>query len=93
MDAQNLVCTNDIVTWGMIPGWVQIIWKIKFMDLGLVSEVFLVKSPECLPLVPHVLLWDFPNNKLEQGGGFLIFLRFLGIITLLDNPRRKLKVQ
>ena len=38
-------------------------------------------------------LVGFPNRKSMQGESFLKFLRFLGIITLLDNMRRYLKVQ
>ena len=61
------------------------------MDPGLVSEGFLIDPPEHLPLVLNGLLWEFPNKHATQGGSFLIFLSFLGIIPLLDSLRRDLK--
>ena len=79
------------VTLGMIPGWADTIFSIEVMSPGLVSEGFLIDSPGCLSLVIHGLLWDFQNRQATQGGGVLIFLRFLGIIPLLDNLRRYLK--
>ena len=57
------------------------------------SEGFLIGPLECLPLVLHGLLWDFPNIQATQVGSFLIFLIFLGIIPLLDILMRDLKDQ
>ena len=54
----------------MIPDWVDTIWSIEIMSLGLVFKGLLIKLPECLPLVLHGLLWDFPNNQATQGGGY-----------------------
>ena len=59
--------------------------------MGLVSEGFLIDTLECLPLVFYGLLWNFPNMKETQGGIFFISLRLLGIIFLLDSPRRDFK--
>ena len=63
------------------------------MDPGLVSEGFLIDTLECLPLVLHGLLWYFPNNQATKGGGVMILLIFLGIITLLDSTTMDLKEQ
>ena len=75
----------------MIPGWTETIWSIEVMASGLVSEAFLVNLLECLPLVLHRLLWEFPNLQATQGGSFLISLSFHGIIPLLDSLMRYLK--
>ena len=61
------------------------------MDLGLVSEGFPIDLLQCLPLVLHGLLWDFPNIQATKGGSFLIFMSFLGITPLLDSLMRDLK--
>ena len=70
------------VTGGVIPGWEETICLIEVMEPGLVSNVFLIDPPEILSLVLHGLLWDFPNKQVIQGGIFLIFLIFLGIIPV-----------
>ena len=75
----------------MSPGWADTIWSIEVMALGLVSESSLIDTLECLPLVLHCLLWDFTNIKATSGVSFLILLRFLGIILLLDSLTRDLK--
>ena len=48
---------------------------------------------ECLPLVLNGLLWYFQNMQVTQGGRFLIILRFMGIILLLDSLMSYLKEQ
>ena len=63
------------------------------MAPGMVSEGFLVDSPECLPLILHGLLWYFPNNQATQWGVFMTLVIFMGIITLLDNLSRYLKLR
>ena len=63
------------------------------MEPGLVYEGFLIEPPECLPLVIHGIMWDFPNIQATQVGSFLILLIFLGIIPLLDILMRYLKEQ
>ena len=75
----------------MKPGWTDTTRKIEAMDLGLVSEGLLIDPLDCLPLVLHGILWDFTNKQSKQGGSFLILLRFLGIIPLLDIMRKYLK--
>ena len=75
----------------MSSGLSYTIWSIEFMALGLVSKVFLIDPIECMPLVIHGLLWYFPDVQLTQGGSFLIFLSFMGIILLLDSLMRDLK--
>ena len=84
---------GDPVNSGMIPGWEDIIWSIEAMAPGMISEGFLIDPLECLPLVLHGLLWDFPNIQATQVGSFLILLIFLGIIPLLDILMRDLKDQ
>ena len=81
------------MTWGVRPGLAETIWSIDVMATGVVSEGLLVDPPKCLPLVLHGLLWEFTNKQATQGWSFLILLSFLGIITLLDSPRRDLKEQ
>ena len=76
-----------------MPVWTETIWSIEVMDLGTVSEGFLIEAPECLPLVLHGLLWDFPNKQATKEGSFMIFMSFLGITPLLDSMRRDLKEQ
>ena len=53
MAAQNIVWVRAPATWGMRPGWAEIIWLIYVMALGLVFEGFLIDTIECLPLVLH----------------------------------------
>ena len=43
------------------------------MASSLISEGLLMDLPECLALVLHGLLLDFPNNEATQGGSFRIF--------------------
>ena len=86
--AKNISWVIAPVTWGMIPGLTDIIWSIKVMAPGLVSEGFLMDPPECFTLVFNGLLWYLPNRQATQGGSFLTLLIFLGIINLLDNLRR-----
>ena len=93
MAAQNLAWVRAPVTWGMIPGWVETLWSIEVMDPGLVSEGFLIDPLECLPLIPHGLMWDFTNMQTGQGENFLILLSFLGITPLLYIMKRDLKDQ
>ena len=61
--------------------------------MGMVSKAFLIYPPGCLPLVLHGLVWYLPNSQATQGGGGMNLPSFLGIIPLLDNLRRGLKVQ
>ena len=68
MDSRNLTCVKSPVAWLMIPGLAYIIWSIKFMAPGLVSDGFLVDPPECLSLVLHGILWYFPKMQATQGG-------------------------
>ena len=63
------------------------------MAPGLVHEELLVDPHRFFPLALHGLLWDFPNIQSTQRGCFLELLRFLGIINLLDNIVKYLKVQ
>ena len=75
----------------MIYGWEETIWSIEVMSPGLVSQGLLIDPPECLPLVLHGLLWDFPNKQATQWGIFMILLSLLGITPLLDSLRIYLK--
>ena len=61
MADQNLGWVKAQVTWGVIPGWVETIWSIEFIALGLVSESFLINPSDNFLLVLHGLLWDFTN--------------------------------
>ena len=38
------------------------------MEPGLVYEGFLIEPPECLPLVIHGIMWDFPNIQATKEG-------------------------
>ena len=93
VDAQNIAWVRAPVTWGMIPDWEETIWSIKVMAPVMVYGGFLIDPPECLPLVLHGPLWDFPNKKATQGGSILIFLSFLGIISLLESLGKYFKDQ
>ena len=77
----------------MGPGWADTIWSIEVMTLGLVYKCFLIDLHECLTLVLHGLLWEFPNIEGKQGFFFLVLLSFLGITRLLDTLLRYLKEQ
>ena len=74
VDEHNIAWVRAPVTWGMIPGWVDTIWSIEAMALDLVSEGFLIDPPECLLLILHGILWDFPNMQGTQVEIFLILL-------------------
>ena len=91
--AYNLVWVRYPMTWLIIPGWADTTWSIDIMALGLVSKVFLVDPIECFPLALHGLLWDFPNIKGKQGVSFLILMRLIGIIPLLDSLMMYFKEQ
>ena len=82
-----MACVSAPEIWGMRPDCSDIIWSIKIMDLGLVSEEFLIDPPKFLPLVLHDLLWDFPNSQATKEGSFLKIMNLLGVITLLGNLR------
>ena len=90
---QNIDSVSSPVTWGIKPGWEEIIWSTEFMAMGLIYEDFLINPHRCLPLVFHGLLRGLPNIQAMQGGSSLDLLRFLGIIPLLDNLMRYLKVK
>ena len=91
VDSHNLGWVRIPVTWGVSPGWAETIWSIELMAPGLVSEVFLIYPPECLPWVLHGLLSDFPNKQATQGRSFLVLLIFLGIIPLFYSMEKDLK--
>ena len=70
MASHNLVWISALVNWITRSGWTEIIWSIKVMAMGLVSEDLLIEPPGCLALVFHGILWDFPNRQETQGRNF-----------------------
>ena len=55
-------------TWGVIPGWEDIICSDGFMIPGLLSEGLLVDPPVLLTFLPHDILWHLSNSEATQGG-------------------------
>ena len=91
MAAHNLAWFRSPVASEIIPDWAETVCSIEFIALGLVSESFLIDPPECLTLVIHGLLWDFPNIQATQGGSYMVFMSFLVIIPLLGSLRGYLR--
>ena len=83
MDTQNVLWVIYPVTWEMSPGRAEKIWSIGVMGPGMVSKVFLIYPPECLTLVFHGLLWDFPNRQATQRGEFSDPAKLLGYYASL----------
>ena len=57
MASQNLVWVSYLLTWGMNPGWSEIIWSTEVMDLGISYEVFLMELTNLFTFLVNGLLW------------------------------------